>query len=101
MVLLIKPVTFSATRCSDLQTCDECQRNPSCGWCDNGENMGLGLCMEGGADAPVDVNGTIATINKYKCPGDRWYFTECPCKLGLLNIWEITRGQLQHDSYMD
>jgi len=66
------------TRCKDLQTCDQCQRNPSCGWCDDGTNTGLGQCMEGGSSGPYTVTEEGATRSPGLCVASQWYFTECP-----------------------
>ncbi|XP_077992307.1 attractin-like protein 1 [Glandiceps talaboti] len=55
--------------CSHYDTCDECHDNPSCGWCDDGSNTGLGTCMEGSYSQPEQGNS---------CPNEQWYFIECP-----------------------
>ena len=39
--------------CSGYDTCSDCHRNPACGWCDEGQNNGLGLCHEGGVLGPL------------------------------------------------
>ncbi|KAL5020999.1 hypothetical protein ScPMuIL_000154 [Solemya velum] len=62
------------TRCADIHNCHQCHANPSCGWCNNESNTGLGRCMEGGFSGPV-ING----IKDHRvCPLKRWYFTDCP-----------------------
>ena len=85
---LSPPFVSPVTRCQDLQTCEQCQKNPACGWCDDGQNVGLGACMEGGADGPMEVNGTTAIPAPQKCPQleDRWFFVKCPGKNALLHI---------------
>lgn len=74
MLLILSVV---ATRCSELSTCEVCQENPACGWCDDVSNTGLGTCMEGGNSGPVEMNGTTPVLRLDKCPVSRWYFTEC------------------------
>ena len=67
----------TATRCVDLQSCSTCQENPSCGWCDDGSDTGLGSCFDGGR------NGLrhLPSVNESgSCSAVRWYFTSCPCK---------------------
>ena len=64
-----------ATRCSDLHTCDQCQTNPSCGWCNNKANTGLGKCMEGGLQGPVNNQ---SQIDQGLCDKNRWFFIGCP-----------------------
>ncbi|XP_070539699.1 attractin-like protein 1 isoform X2 [Ptychodera flava] len=54
--------------CSHFRTCDECHTDPSCGWCDDGSNTGLGTCMEGSYSQAL---GDI-------CPAKQWYFIDCP-----------------------
>ena len=71
----------SATRCSELRTCGECQANAACGWCDDGSNTGLGTCMQGGADGPLDSDQcqpTIHTLTPDAEPQNRWHFVSCP-----------------------
>ncbi|XP_077992752.1 attractin-like protein 1 [Glandiceps talaboti] len=55
--------------CSQYRTCDECHENPSCGWCDDGSNTGLGTCMEGSYSQPEQGNS---------CREKRWFFIGCP-----------------------
>ncbi|ESO82825.1 hypothetical protein LOTGIDRAFT_108840, partial [Lottia gigantea] len=69
------PGSFNSTRCSGLKSCSDCQANSVCGWCNDPNNTGLGVCMEGGAHGPVD--NTSLTNHSY-CPAERWYFTQCP-----------------------
>ncbi|XP_063432339.1 attractin-like protein 1 isoform X2 [Mytilus trossulus] len=64
-----------ATRCSDLHTCDECQANPKCGWCNDKSNTGLGKCMEGGLQGPVNNQ---SQIDYGSCDKNRWFFIGCP-----------------------
>ena len=73
-------ICVTGTRCSQLRTCEECQANPSCGWCDDGSNTGLGTCMEGGSIGPMVKQGEKMVIDHFKCPNPQWYFTSCPCK---------------------
>lgn len=58
--------------CSKQKTCAECQRvGPKCGWCDDGSGTGLGKCLPGSLEAP---------LNASLCPPDgrsTWYFTNC------------------------
>ena len=69
--------TFSATRCELMTTCESCQEDPKCGWCDDGKKRGRGRCMEGAASAPFSTNG-LPDVNK--CPSNHWFFSDCPCK---------------------
>ncbi|VDI59797.1 Hypothetical predicted protein, partial [Mytilus galloprovincialis] len=64
-----------ATRCSDLHTCDQCQANPKCGWCNDKTNTGLGKCMEGGLQGPVNNQ---SLIDLGSCDKNRWFFIGCP-----------------------
>ncbi|CAG0906574.1 unnamed protein product, partial [Cyprideis torosa] len=57
--------------CSPLATCEACQRNPACGWCDDGSGTGLGRCLEGNYLAPA--LGSNST-----CFKRLWFFSECP-----------------------
>lgn len=58
--------------CSKQKTCADCQRvGPNCGWCDDGSETGLGRCLLGSLEAPIDES---------LCPNDgksEWYFTNC------------------------
>ena len=72
---------LKGTRCSQLRTCEECQANPSCGWCDDGSNTGLGTCMEGGSVGPMVKKGDNMVIDHAECAKPQWYFTSCPRKL--------------------
>ncbi|OTF80446.1 hypothetical protein BLA29_001100 [Euroglyphus maynei] len=65
------PHKCSVISCSDIQTCDDCMKNPQCGWCDDGSGTGAGTCMEGSLRGPNNPNDS--TIS---CP--EWYFTSCP-----------------------
>ena len=65
----------AATRCEELITCDSCQEHPLCGWCDDGNNQGIGQCMQGALTGPVRANGSV---NTQYCPRNRWYFADCP-----------------------
>nr|XP_006825957.1 PREDICTED: attractin-like [Saccoglossus kowalevskii] len=55
--------------CSQYRTCEDCHENPGCGWCDDGSNTGLGVCMEGKENEPVLDN---------TCPARQWFFIGCP-----------------------
>ena len=64
--------------CSDIQTCDKCQQNPRCGWCDDGHKSGVGTCMEGAGEGPYDWSSVGPALNQTKCPSSRWFFSSCP-----------------------
>lgn len=64
--------------CSDIQTCDKCQLNPRCGWCDDGSQTGVGKCMEGSGEGAYTWNPTGPSINPSVCPAKKWHFTSCP-----------------------
>jgi len=74
--------------CSGYDTCSSCQNNPACGWCDAGQNNGLGSCHEGGVSGPLQrvsmVTGTRGVpwtwIPSDTCSdsGKEWHFTTCP-----------------------
>ena len=74
----------SATRCSDLYTCEDCKSNPACGWCNDASNTGLGKCVRGAASGPVSIDNTTQRyqVDMSICPADRWHFIKCPCKYG-------------------
>lgn len=59
--------------CSFYSSCSACRADPGCGWCDDGSETGKGLCLPGGAGGP-----SIRSFST--CPGDNWYFTNCPSK---------------------
>lgn len=59
----------SVLNCEDIQTCEACQNNPRCGWCDDGSNTGVGKCMEGSYMSPLIPDA---------CPQKRWHFVSCP-----------------------
>ncbi|KAL4231921.1 hypothetical protein ACF0H5_009497 [Mactra antiquata] len=69
-----------ATRCEDLRSCDECKTHPTCGWCNDVSNTGLGKCVPGGASGPMTRNSTTGDyeLNIDSCPADRWHFITCP-----------------------
>lgn len=77
-VYIFVSIHFAATRCSDLHTCDQCQANPKCGWCNDKTNTGLGKCMEGGLQGPVNNQ---SLIDLGSCDKNRWFFIGCPGKL--------------------
>lgn len=62
--------------CLSLKTCDICQRNSKCGWCDDGSHTGSGYCLEGGGSGPI--NATSHVVNVGLCPTSRWHFATCP-----------------------
>ncbi|XP_071089503.1 attractin-like protein 1 [Haliotis cracherodii] len=66
-----------ATTCKGLNSCEECQAHPMCGWCNDPSNTGRGRCMEGGRQGPV-TNATDHTIDLGQCPREQWFFTDCP-----------------------
>lgn len=55
--------------CRGYKTCERCQRDAGCGWCDTGAGTGLGTCMPGGYSSPVAANS---------CSSTRWNFLSCP-----------------------
>ncbi|XP_053204126.1 attractin-like protein 1 [Panonychus citri] len=65
----IHPWRCSGLNCEDIQTCDACQNNPRCGWCEDGSNTGVGKCMEGSYMSPRIPES---------CPAKRWHFVSCP-----------------------
>ncbi|XP_037091277.1 attractin-like protein 1 [Pollicipes pollicipes] len=54
--------------CNAHQTCERCQEDPGCGWCDNGSGTGVGSCLAGGFSGPLDQ----------QCPNKLWNFLSCP-----------------------
>lgn len=42
--------------CSFYRTCNDCQSDPECGWCDDGSGTGLGKCLPGGNHGNYDVS---------------------------------------------
>lgn len=54
--------------CNAHQTCERCQEDPGCGWCDSGSGTGLGLCLRGGFSGPTFGN----------CSNQLWNFLSCP-----------------------
>ena len=74
--------------CSGYDTCSTCLNNPACGWCDAGENNGLGSCHEGGVSGPLQrvsaLPGSKSLPWTWKksdtCSGGdkEWHFTTCP-----------------------
>ena len=67
-----------------MQSCATCQQNPSCGWCDDGSDTGLGTCLDGGRNGPHRTAAAAATNTSQMCSADRWYFTSCPRECCLL-----------------
>ena len=61
------------------QTCEDCQADVGCGWCDDGVNTGTGVCKEGGSRGPI--NPSTHQIQRKNCSKSNWYFTKCPGKL--------------------
>ena len=74
----IHPYKCSGLTCSDIQTCDKCLKNPMCGWCDDGTDTGVGVCLEGSATGPYSWNGTHHSLVSGACHGSHWHFSECP-----------------------
>ena len=76
--------------CSGYDTCDTCHSNPACGWCDKGQNNGLGECHEGGVSGPLRRVSLLTTPTRSgpwqwlpsdtcEVTGDEeWHFTTCP-----------------------
>ena len=64
--------------CSDIQTCEKCQKNPRCGWCDDGSGTGVGVCMDGSEKLPYAWNGTNYNAVRSLCQTQNWHFTSCP-----------------------
>ncbi|XP_076062898.1 attractin-like protein dsd isoform X2 [Oratosquilla oratoria] len=64
------------SRCSLHQTCETCQADVACGWCDDGSGTGLGSCMEGGQRGPISP--ATGLVRSSRCPNPRWFFTSCP-----------------------
>ncbi|XP_030841397.1 attractin-like protein 1 isoform X3 [Strongylocentrotus purpuratus] len=64
--------------CTNYQTCQECQGDPACGWCDGGNRDGLGACMEGSYTGPVNTALEPVVVDYGMCPAQRWYFVQCP-----------------------
>lgn len=79
-VIIFMILNALGLNCKDIQTCDQCQKNPRCGWCDDGSGTGLGACMEGSASGPVVQRGSAYSVNNSICPAGQWYFTSCPGK---------------------
>ncbi|XP_039262630.2 attractin-like protein 1 [Styela clava] len=74
--------------CNNLRTCDTCQENPFCGWCDDGSETGLGTCQSGSAIGSKTNNVSLNVVSgavaaQYNsslpvCPAKSWFFTDCP-----------------------
>merc|ERR550519_288165 len=75
--------------CGGYDTCSNCHSNPACGWCDAGQNNGLGSCQEGGVSSPLartSQHSSLARTGPWSwaasdtCSGDNkeWHFTSCP-----------------------
>jgi len=88
--------TMVPSLCKGYDTCSDCQNNPACGWCDQGNKNGLGQCYEGGASGPllrtsvhhkdkdsttpVPKTGPWTWSNSSVCSAEEkeWHFTSCP-----------------------
>ncbi|VDP06301.1 unnamed protein product [Soboliphyme baturini] len=73
---------FLEIECSSFLTCESCQLfSTHCGWCDDGSRTGLGTCLPGGNDGPVDWYVTSRSFrrNSDLCPSKNWYFVQCQC----------------------
>ncbi|XP_074598114.1 attractin-like protein dsd isoform X2 [Brevipalpus obovatus] len=66
----IQQAKCNSFNCADIPTCDACQKNPRCGWCDDGSGTGVGKCMEG------SYTGSLEAFTS--CPKERWHFVSCP-----------------------
>jgi len=66
----IQQAKCSLFNCADIPTCDACQKNPRCGWCDDGSGTGVGRCMEGSYTSSLEAGAS--------CPKERWHFVSCP-----------------------
>ncbi|XP_013142133.1 PREDICTED: attractin isoform X2 [Papilio polytes] len=55
--------------CAAHAGCAACRAEPACGWCDDGEGGGRGVCLPGGQRRPHQP---------HVCPQHRWHFTRCP-----------------------
>ena len=76
--------------CSGYDTCSTCLNNPACGWCDQGQNNGLGSCHEGGVKGPLERVSMSSSVSRAgpwtwvrgdTCDagaGQQWHFTTCP-----------------------
>ncbi|UYV73510.1 ATRN [Cordylochernes scorpioides] len=62
--------------CGNLQSCEQCQQNPHCGWCDGGQGTGLGRCMRGSDTGPLRWDSQRYVPDTSLC--SRWHFTSCP-----------------------
>lgn len=71
---------YKCTNCSDIQTCEKCQLNPRCGWCDDGTGTGVGTCMEGSESGPFTWSNSTngPSLNTDLCPSPDWHFSSCP-----------------------
>ena len=70
---------YKCTNCSHIQTCDKCQLNPRCGWCDDGTGTGVGKCLEGSQEGPHSwFNSSGPSLDTSVCPKPDWHFTSCP-----------------------
>lgn len=67
--------TDENSQCSFYKTCAKCRDDPACGWCDDGSQTGLGVCLPGGFGGPtLDEH----SLSHDTCPLKRWHFTTCP-----------------------
>jgi len=81
--------------CRGYDTCSDCLTNPACGWCDGGNEEGLGSCHEGGDSGPLNRTTKIGDTRGHQwvwtessvCDpptkagwgeGMGWHFTDCP-----------------------
>lgn len=51
--------TIRTDKCSNMtchliNSCERCQQNPRCGWCDDGSGTGVGQCMRGSNTGPMN-----------------------------------------------
>lgn len=91
-----------SVQCAYYRSCGQCRDDPACGWCDDGSETGLGVCLPGGdggafVEEPLRLDeddaiavgdaGTASGLvldleqlaeGQLECPASRWYFTHCP-----------------------
>ena len=70
--------------------------DPSCGWCDNGDGTGVGVCRVGGAKGPLTPEKKghhgYGNVQKWvaadtcRDEGKSWHFTSCPGNTKFLNF---------------
>ena len=64
--------TSEFDQCQAYKSCDDCHKHAYCGWCNFGDNTGLGKCQKGGHHGP-DIEGLCdSKLNR------TWHFISCP-----------------------